>query len=273
MRGIPKKIVVMIAVMVFLAMTTNSLMAADRLKAATTTSIENTGLLYKLTEPFETMFNVKVDVIAVGTGKALRLGSRGDVDLVIVHFPAKEYEFIASGYGVNRRDIMHNYFTIVGPENDPAQVSSAKTAVEAFRKIASAKSTFISRGDESGTHMKELQIWKASGIKPNWNGYIEGGQGMGAVLTIANNKLAYTLTDIGTFTGYKTKLDLKELFSKDDILYNPYGIIAINPAKFPHVNYIKAMAFIGFVTSPAGQKIIREFRVDGQQLFWPDVIP
>ncbi len=271
--GITKKIPIVIAVVVFLAMTTSSLMATDRLKVATTTSVENTGLLYELTKPFEKMFDVKVDVIAVGTGKALTLGSRGDVDLVIVHFPAKEYEFVAAGYGINRRDIMHNYFVIVGPKEDPAQVSSAKTAVEAFTKIASVKTTFISRGDESGTHMKELQIWKASGIKPNWKDYVEAGQGMGAVLTMANNKLGYTLTDIGTFTSYKTKLDLKELFSEDDILYNPYGIIAINPAKFPHVNYIKAMAFIGFVTSPAGQKIIREFRVDGQQLFWPDVIP
>jgi tungstate transport system substrate-binding protein len=248
--------------------------AQDQLKMSTTTSTENSGLLAVLLPPFEEAFNVRVDVIAVGTGKALTLGENGDVDVVFVHARAAEDKFVADGFGVNRRDVMYNDFVIIGPESDPAKLKEAKSAVEAFKKIAETQAQFISRGDDSGTHKKEKEIWAEAGITPEGKWYQEAGQGMGAVLTIANDKQAYTMSDRGTYLAFSDKIDLQVLSEGDPILYNPYGIIAVNPATHPHVNYTKAMALIGWVTSPEGQKIIKEFGKDkfGTPLFYPMVI-
>ncbi len=245
--------------------------AQDRLRLSTTTSTDNSGLLGALLPPFEEAFNVRVDVIAVGTGKALKLGANGDVDVVFVHARAAEDKFVADGFGVNRRDVMYNDFVIVGPEEDPAKLKEAKTAAEAFKKIADVQAQFISRGDDSGTHKKEKAMWAEVEFAPAGEWYKEAGQGMGAVLTIANEEQAYTLTDRGTYLSYMNKLDLKILNEGDPALYNPYGIIAVNPDKFPHVNYRKAMALIEWLTSLEGQDIIREFGKDtfGQPLFYP----
>ena len=243
----------------------------ERLRMSTTTSTENSGLLTVLLPPFEQKANVKVDVISVGTGKALELGKNGDVDVVLVHARAAEDKFVADGFGVNRRDVMYNDFIIVGPEEDPAKVKDTQNAVDAFKKIAEAQAPFISRGDNSGTHQKEKEIWAKAGMKPEGKWYQESGQGMGEVLTMANEKRAYTLADRGTYLAYTSKVNLKVLNEGDAILYNPYGVIAVNPEKFPNVNYKKAMEFIEWITSPEGQKIIKEFGVDkfGQPLFFP----
>ena len=251
--------------------------AAERLKLSTTTSTENSGLLYVLLPPFEKMFNIKVDVLPVGTGKALKLAENGDVDVTMVHARSLEDKFVAEGYGVNRRDVMYNDFVIIGPESDPAGIKGAKTAAEAFKLITQNKATFISRGDRSGTYVKELNIWEKAGIKPSGTWYLEAGKGMGDVLFMANEKRAYTLTDRGTYLSFMgaKKIELLVLFEGDTFLFNPYGIIAVNPAKHPHVNYIKAMALIGWITSSEGQKIIKEFGKGkfGQPLFVPVAVP
>lgn len=246
-----------------------------RLRLATTTSTEETGILKALNAPFEKMMNIKVDVIPVGTGKALELGTRGDVDVVLVHAREAEDKFVAEGSGVNRRDVMYNDFVIIGPENDPAGIKGMTDAKAAFKKIAQARATFISRGDDSGTHKKELKFWEKLRIKPEGKWYVEAGQGMGPVLTMANEKQAYTLSDRGTYLAYSGKIDLGVLCEGDPDLTNPYGVIAVNPAKFPHVHYVYAMAYIGWLTSQEGQKIIREFGKDeyGQPLFIPTAIP
>jgi len=245
----------------------------ERLKLSTTTSTENSGLLYALLPPFEKMFNLKVDVIPVGTGKALKLGENGDVDVTLVHAHSLEDRFVAEGYGVNRRDVMYNDFVIIGPKSDPAGVKRAKMADDAFNLIAKNKATFISRGDRSGTHVKELNIWEKAGLKPSGKWYLEAGRGMGEVLIMADEKTAYTMTDRGTYLPFISggKINLPILFEGDPLLFNPYGIIAVNPAKYPHVNYIKAMTLIGWMTSQEGQKIIKGFGKDkfGQPLFIP----
>jgi len=246
-----------------------------RLRLATTTSTEDTGILSVLNAPFEKMMNIKVDVISVGTGKALELGSRGDVDVVLVHAREAEDKFVANGSGVNRRDVMYNDFIIIGPEKDPAEIKGMADAKEAFKKIALTQAPFISRGDDSGTHKKELKLWEKAGIKPQGKWYIETGQGMGPVLTMANEKQAYALSDRGTYLAYGKKIELKVFCEGDSVLKNPYGVIAVNPAKFPHVKYVYAMAYIGWLTSSEGQKIIREFGKNtfGQPLFIPTAIP
>jgi len=248
-------------------------LARERLKLSTTTSTENSGLLYALLPPFEKMFNLKVDVIPVGTGKALKLAENGDVDVTLVHARSLEDKFVAEGYGVNRRDVMYNDFVIIGPKSDPAGVKRAKMADDAFNLIAKNKATFISRGDRSGTHVKELNIWEKAGLKPSGKWYLEAGKGMGEVLIMADEKRAYTMTDRGTYLPFISggKINLPILFEGDPLLFNPYGIIAVNPAKYPHVNYIKAMTLIGWMTSQEGQKIIKGFGKDkfGQPLFIP----
>lgn len=248
--------------------------AEQRLKMSTTTSTDNSGLLGVLLPPFEEAFNVKVDVIAVGTGKALALGSNGDVDVVLVHARAAEDQFVAEGSGVNRRDVMYNDFVLVGPASDPAGIKEAKSAAEALQKIAASQAQFVSRGDDSGTHKKEKILWREAGISPEGKWYQEAGQGMGAVLTMANDKQAYTMADRGTYLAFTEKIELQVLFEGDEILYNPYGIIAVNPAKYSHANYTMAMALIGWVTSPQGQQIIKEFGIEKFEipLFYPMVI-
>ncbi|HUU49969.1 MAG TPA: substrate-binding domain-containing protein [Nitrospinota bacterium] len=247
--------------------------ADERLKMSTTTSTENSGLLNVLLPPFEKRFNVRVDVIPVGTGKALKLGSNGDVDIVFVHARKAEEKFVAEGYGVNRRDVMYNDFILLGPKNDPSGARGAKSAVDAFKKISKGKIPFFSRGDNSGTHKKEKAIWKKAGIKPEGRWYFETGRGMGDTIVTANEKLGYTIADRGTYLAFKNKIDIVVVYEGDKILYNPYGIIAVNPAKYPHTNYVMAMAFIGWVTSPEGQKLIREYKKFGEVLFKTLAIP
>jgi tungstate transport system substrate-binding protein len=240
---------------------------------SSTTSTQNSGLFDVLIPPFEEANSVKVDVIAVGTGKAIKLGENGDVDLIFVHAKSAEEKFVEEGYGVKRHPVMHNDFVIIGPPDDPAKLKEAKTAEEAFKKLAEAKVEFISRGDDSGTHKKEKSLWKKAGIKPEGQWYIESGQGMGAVLTMAFNKKAYALTDRGTFIKYQEKIKPMTIaFEGDEALYNPYGIIAVNPKKFPDAKYDLAKKFIEYVTGAKGQKIIADYKVKGKQLFYPDVI-
>ncbi len=243
--------------------------AEVRIKMSTTTSTENSGLLYVLLPPFEEKFDVKVDVIAVGTGKALKLGENGDVDIVLVHARAAEDKFVADGYGVNRRDVMYNDFIIVGPETDPAGIKG-KGVVESLKAIFDKNETFASRGDDSGTHKKEKTLWKEAGMEPSGTWYLETGQGMGATLTLANEKQGYTLVDRGTYIAYEDKVDLVILSEGDERLFNPYGIIAVSPAKHAHVKYLYAMALIGWITSAEGQKIIGEFKKGGKVLFCPN---
>ena len=255
---------------VFLVFTlTSAVYAEERLKMSTTTSTENSGLLNVLLPPFQKRFNVRVDVIPVGTGKALKLGSNGDVDVVFVHARKAEDKFVADGDGVNRRDVMYNDFIVLGPKNDPDKVKSASSAVDAFKRISHGKTPFFSRGDNSGTHKKEKIIWGKAGVKPEGKWYFETGRGMGDTIVTANEKLGYTIADRGTYLAFKNKIDLVIVYEGDNILYNPYGIIAVNPAKYSHTNYVMAMAFIGWVTSVEGQKIIREYKKFGEVLFKP----
>ncbi len=248
--------------------------AEERVKLSTTTSTDNSGLLKELLPPFERMFNIRVDVISVGTGKALELGRNGDVDIVLVHARAAEDQFVAEGYGVNRRDVMYNDFIILGPADDPAGVKGMKDAVAALKAIAGKEAGFVSRGDDSGTHKREKELWKEAGIDPSGSWYMETGQGMGSTLQVADEKRAYTISDRGTYLAYKGKIEMEILVEGDtEKLGNPYGIIAVNPAVHSHVNYVYAMALIGWVTSVEGQKIIGEFKQFGEPLFYPMAIP
>ena len=257
---------------VFLILTSHSV-AEERVRMATTTSTDNTGLLQVILPPFEKMCGVTVDVIAVGTGKAIKLGETGNVDLILVHAPEAEEQFVKADYGVNRREVMHNDFILLGPKSDPAKIKGESDITKAFTKIAQTASLFVSRGDDSGTHKKEKEIWKAAGVKPGSTWYLEAGQGMGTVLQMAHEKLAYTISDRGTYLAYRPKINLIIISEGDPSLYNPYGVIAVNPARHPHVNYVKAMALIGWLTSPECQKMIGQFTKEGEVLFHPDAIP
>lgn len=249
--------------------------AEKRLRLSTTTSTENSGLLAALIPPFEARFGLQVDVIPVGTGKALKLAEGGDVDVTLVHAPELEEQFMKQGFGVNRRYVMYNDFVIVGPPHDPAGIKNAPDAKSAFRRIAQTKDLFVSRGDRSGTHIKELNLWGKTGLSPSLPWYLESGRGMGAVLIIADQKRAYTLTDRGTFLSFRQKLDLAVLVEGDPALFNPYHVIATNPERHPHVNYLGAMLLIGWLTSPEGQEVIAIFGTEefGRPLFTPAAIP
>ena len=246
--------------------------AEVRLKMATTTSTDNSGLLAALNPPFEYKYNVKLDVISVGTGKAIRLGKNGDVDLIFVHAPAAEKKFVAEGSGIERESVMHNDFVIVGPEADPAGLKNANNIVDAMSKLIEAKHVFVSRGDDSGTHKKEKSLWKMTGKEASGNWYLAVGQGMGVVLRIADDKEAYTLTDRGTYLAYKDKMKLRVMFENDPGLFNPYHVIMVNPEKHPHAKIEMARKYSDFIRSSEGQDLIRNFKVHGQILFHPDVI-
>lgn len=243
------------------------------LRMATTTSTDNSGLLDVLLPPFEKRYNVKVDVLAVGTGKALKLGETGDVDIVLVHARSAEDAFVERGFGVNRRDVMHNDFLLVGPEADPADVMGATSAKAALAAIAGAKTPFASRGDDSGTHKKEKQLWKAAGIAPAGPWYLETGQGMGATLTVADQKSGYCLVDRATFLAFREKIELVIVLQGDPTLFNPYGIIPVNPQRHAHAKYMEAMLLTAWVTSREGQKLIAGYQKHGQVLFHPDAVP
>jgi len=248
--------------------------AAERLRLATTTSTENSGLLAVLNPPFEEKYGVDVHVIAVGTGAALRLGERGDVDVLMVHAPAAEKRFMAAGFGKARLPVMHNDFVLLGPPADPAGVREAASAAEAMRRIARAgAAAFVSRGDDSGTHKKELSLWSAAGVSPAGQWYLPAGQSMGAVIRIADDKQAYTLADRGTCLAYRGELGLEILLAGDEALYNPYHVILLNEERHPHIRSELAERYAEFVRGPVGQRIIRGFTAGGEQLFHPDVIP
>lgn len=248
--------------------------AADQkvLRLATTTSTENSGLLKGLLPRFTERTGIEVHVLAVGTGQALRLGENGDVDVVLVHAPPAEEKFVNAGFGVNRRAVMYNDFVIVGPPADPADIAKAENATDALTRIAKSEHPFVSRGDDSGTHKKERGIWKAAGIDPEGAWYREVGQGMGKVLQIAGELNAYTLTDRGTWIAYQKKSPLQISFQGDPLLYNPYGVIAVNPERFPDINYVGAMEFIAWLTAPEGQKMIADYQISQQTLFTPMAI-
>jgi len=261
--------VVGIVICMLLLLASNS-WAGNVLRMSTTTSTENSGLLTVLNPAFEEKYGIKLEVIAVGTGKALKMGGQGDVDVVFVHAPAAEIKYVESGDFIDRTAVMHNDFVIIGPVEDQAGLASAKTAVDALQKIAASKSTFISRGDDSGTHKKERSLWATAKTKPVGSWYVEVGQGMGAVLNIANEKQAYTLTDRGTQIAFADKLDLVISFEGDAVLFNPYHVMAVNPDKHKNAQYELAKKYIKFVSSTEGQAIIAGFRKAGQQLFYPD---
>ncbi|NOY52596.1 MAG: solute-binding protein [Deltaproteobacteria bacterium] len=248
--------------------------AAVRIRCASTTSTQNSGLLDYLLPLFERESGIHVDVVAVGTGAALEIGKRGDADVVLVHAKDLELKALKAGFFVKRRDVMYNDFVILGPPADPAGIRGAATVPKAFRLIAAKGAPFVSRGDRSGTHHRELFLWKKAGISPKgrpW--YMEVGQGMAKTLRIASEKQAYTLSDRGTWLAVsdRDRLALSILYEGSPLLRNQYGVMAVNPAKHPHVKYPEAMKLIRWLTSPAGQKAIAAFKgPGGQQLFFPD---
>lgn len=249
--------------------------AQDRfITLASTTSTDNSGLFAEILPRFEAASGIAVRVVAVGTGAALRIGEAGDADVLLVHAPAAEDRFVAAGFGAFRRDVMYNDFVITGPDLDPAGIVGAADTTTALRRIAMSGEPFLSRGDDSGTHKAELRLWQAANIDPRgasggW--YRETGASMGATLNTAADMLAYTLTDRGTWLSFNNRAGLKVLFSGDRSLFNPYGVILVNPARHPHVKKAAAMRFIDWLTGPAGQQVIAGFRVDGQPLFFANV--
>ncbi|MET0962848.1 MAG: substrate-binding domain-containing protein [Noviherbaspirillum sp.] len=239
------------------------------IKLSTTTSTENSGLLQYLLPAFEARTNTRVHVISVGTGKALEMARNGDVDVTLVHARPSEDKFVAEGLGVNRRDVMYNDFIIVGPTSDPAGVKGSRDVLAAMKKITDSRARFISRGDNSGTDQMEKAYWKAVGAKPEGSAYVSAGLGMGEVLNMAAEMQAYTLTDRATYGAYRAKTGLAVAVEGDPKMFNPYGIIAVNPERHKSVNYKGAMQLIEWITSSEGQRKIASFKVDGQQLFFP----
>jgi tungstate transport system substrate-binding protein len=248
--------------------------AEIRIKCASTTSTQNSGLFDYILPIFAKKTGIQVDVVAVGTGAAIEIGKRGDADVVLVHAKNQELKAVEEGFFVNRHDVMYNDFVIIGPPNDPAKIKDLKSATEAFKKIASSGSPFVSRGDKSGTHTKELAIWKQAGIDPKgqkW--YMEVGQGMEKTQRVANEKRAYTLTDRGTWlaTKDKDKLEMAVVLEGDPVLFNQYGVMAVNPEKHKNVKNKEAMVFINWLISPEGQEAIKSFKdKHGNALFVPN---
>lgn len=243
---------------------------------ATTTSTQDSGLLDFILPDFTRETGIKVDVIAVGTGQAIAIGEDGNVDVVLVHARALEDQFMADGHGVRREDVMYNDFIIVGPTEDPAGIKGISDVAEAFKKLAETEEMFISRGDNSGTHVKELAIWEKAGVDPGGNWYISAGQGMGDVLTMTNEQQAYTLSDRATYLARLTQgLDLVIVVEGDEILFNPYGVISVNPDKHAGIRNDLAEIFIDWIISVPVQEKIAEFGIEefGDSLFVPDSDP
>ncbi|NQU24290.1 MAG: substrate-binding domain-containing protein [Candidatus Nealsonbacteria bacterium] len=269
--------------------------AEQLLTLATTTSTDNSGLLAKIHPDFKQQTGIRIKVIAKGTGAALQLARDGNADVVLVHARAHEDKFVADGFGVMRRDVMHNDFVIVGPAADPARVKDATTAADALRRIADGSHLLISRGDGSGTHIKEQAVWQQTGltlktetrriiakgkqkevtsVRPPGTWYLSIGQGMGETLVMATEKRAYTLVDRGTYYAFAlatpAKTDLVILSQRDEALHNPYGVIAVNPKTHAHANFDAAKKYIEWITSPKVQKMIGEYRIGGKILFHPN---
>ena len=242
--------------------------APQVLRLSVTTSMRDSGLLDVLIEEFNEQHAVRVDVIAGGTGQSLRLGEVGDVDLLLVHARTAEDAFMAAGHGVRREDIMYNTFEIIGPPEDPAVVRG-RGAVEAFRAILAAEARFVSRGDDSGTHKKELALWDAVGEQPAWYDFVESGQGMGPTLIMADERSAYVLSDRGTYLKFRDKISLVSLVQSPEELRNPYGALLVNPAKHSAIQADLAGAFVDFLISREAQLLIQGYQVDGEPLFYP----
>lgn len=236
---------------------------------ASTTSTENSGLFGHILPIFQAETGVEVRVIAQGTGQALETGRRGDADVVFVHARMQEETFVAEGWGVRRFNVMYNDFVIVGPHDDPAGLRNAADATAAMAAIAAAGASFASRGDDSGTHVAEKALWAAAGIEPAGSWYLSTGSGMGATLNIAAQVPAYALADRGTWLSFRNRGPLEIVFAGDPVLFNPYGIILVNPERHPHVKAAAGQAFIDWITSEAGQVAIAGFTVNGEQLFFP----
>lgn len=237
------------------------------LRLATTTSTVDSGLLDFLLPVFEEKYNLKVEVLAQGTGQALKTAELGDADVVLVHARAAEDKFVADGFGVKRFDVMYNDFVLVGPEEDPAKIKG-KTVQEALSAFTSGQFKFISRGDDSGTHKMELSLWEKAGIQPQGDWYLSIGKGMGDTLIMTNEQQGYTLTDRATYLFMKNNLNVSIVVEGDKELLNPYGVIAVNPKKHPDVNFDGAQKLIDFLLSDEGQKLITEYKVNGMQLFF-----
>jgi tungstate transport system substrate-binding protein len=295
-----KKAIVYLSVFCLIGILGGSVWASDKvLKMSTTTSTLSSGLLDKLLPEFEKETGIKIKVIAKGTGAAIRDGQDGNVDVIFVHAKGREEKFVADGFGTKRYPVMHNDFVVIGPASDPAGIKGMSDAGKALAKIAAAKATFISRGDDSGTHTKEQALWVGSGValvdktqkiiskgkekeigykmpadSSDW--YMSIGQGMGKTITFAEEKQAYTMTDRGTYIKYKygktPAVELDILSEGGTALANPYGIIPVNPKKYPNIQYDLAMQFVNWIISERGQKLIGDYRLEGKQLFYPDAL-
>jgi tungstate transport system substrate-binding protein len=249
---------------------------AQPITVASTTSTQNSGLFDYLLPRFTAETGIEVNVVAVGTGQAIRIATNGDADVLLVHHEASERKFVADGLGLERRPVMHNDFVLVGPAADPAGIRGADDVAVALRRIGETKRVFVSRGDNSGTHKKELELWDASGFDPRpasgaW--YREAGSGMGATLNTAGAMNGYTLTDRASWVSFGNKGSLEILVAGDSRLHNPYTAIVVNPERHPHVRATEAQAFVDWLTSARGQAAIAAFRVDEQQVFFPDAVP
>lgn len=239
---------------------------------ASTTSTEQSGLFGHILPVFTKETGIAVRVVALGTGQALDVGRRGDADVVFVHDRSAEDRFVAEGFGIDRRDVMYNDFVLIGPKADPARVAGGKDIAAAFRAIAAAKAPFVSRGDKSGTHAAELRYFKDAGVDPSegkgaW--YRETGSGMGPALNTASSMNAYILADRGTWLSFKNRGELTIVVEGDRRMFNPYGVILVNPAKHPHVKQAEGRAFVEWLVSPKGQAAIASYKVAGEQLFFP----
>ena len=242
--------------------------AQTTLVMASTTSTEQSGLFGHLLPAFKAASGLDVKVVALGTGQALDMGRRGDADVLFVHDPVAEEKLVADGFGLQRWPVMYNDFVLIGPGNDPAQVRG-KDIAQALQKVAQSQAAFVSRGDKSGTHAAELRYWAMAGTSNMGAGYKACGCGMGPALNMAASMGAYVLADRGTWLSFKNRADLAVLVQGDERLFNPYGVIAVNPAKHPHVKVKEAQRFIDWVTSPAGQANIAAYKIGGEQLFFP----
>lgn len=240
---------------------------------ATTTSTQDSGLLEVILPDFESQTGIAVKVVAVGTGKAMEMGKAGEADVLLVHARSQEDQFVADGYGVERFDVMYNDFVVLGPKEDPAKVkeTAASDAAKAFTAIAAVPSTFVSRDDKSGTNTKELEIWKAASITPAGDWYLKTGTGMGETLTVTNEKLGYTLADRATYANMKdTMTNLEIVCEGDQMLSNPYGVIAVSPSINDQINAEGAQAFVDWIISPETQKLIGSYKINGDPLFTPN---
>ncbi len=258
---------------IFLLMTTNAVAQDKFITVASTTSTEQSGLFKHLLPVFEKKFGIQVRVVALGTGQALDMARRGDADVVFVHDPAAEEKFVAEGFGVKRFEVMYNDFVLVGPKGDRAKISGGKDILAAYKKIAEAKAPFTSRGDKSGTHAAELRLWKESGVDPQsgkgtW--YRETGSGMGPALNTASAMNAYAFTDRGTWLSFKNRGELVIVVEGDRRLFNQYGVMLVNPAKYAHVKKDFGQAFVDWLISAEGQKTIAGYKIGNEQLFYPN---